>query len=52
LSYVYLGVIKIKTIEVMVKQEFLEYWFGIGKNLGLDDEKAIEYAEKQFEDYR
>jgi hypothetical protein len=36
----------------MLKQEFLEYWFGIGKNLGLDDEKAIEYAENQFEDYR
>ena len=31
--------------------EFLEYWFGIGKNLGLTDEQAIEYAEGQAESY-
>ena len=31
--------------------EFLEYWFGIGKNLGLTDEQAIEYAESQAESY-
>jgi hypothetical protein len=52
LFFVYSGILIIKTIKVMLKQEFLEYWFGIGKNLGLDDEKAIEYAENQFEDYR
>lgn len=33
------------------KQEFLEYWYGIGKNLGLTDEQAINYADEQFKDY-
>ena len=33
------------------EQQILEYWYGIGKNLGLTDEQAIEYAEQQLKDY-
>ena len=37
----------------MVKyQEFLEYWFSIGINLGLTEDQAIEYAENQLKDHK
>jgi len=34
------------------QQEILEYWFGIGMNLGLTEAQAIKYSEIQLQDYK